>query len=516
MNKNINDFVEKYEDLNKRLTKQTEEKKLPIFNKRFREYNPDQILFYTFNPIETFPEGSFERFIVEIIKNIDISAFAKRTTPDLGGPEEYNPRSMLAIIFYGESDGIFSSRNLSKLSISDQRYIFVSGNETPEHSTISRFINDYEKEIEEIFVKILYIADNQGYVEYKKFVIDGSKFRAYASRKFTGTIEDFKKREKSLKEKIELAIKKQNQMDKEEEKAYWRNKEDRYKKDMEKIEGFLKDTKEIYNSLNEKVKQNITDQDCRVMRMNDGGFSEGYNAQISTCEKNGIIISCDVTNQGNDKRQLQNMIEKTEENIPEDKLEKAKEGAYLFDAGYNTVDNLIYCEKNKIKAYIADEQDKNVYGDNKYSRNCKIDMIDGELNVRCSGGEKLILFKKNKNKDKCTYLYKIQNQTICKECRHNKKCIKDENKEKIFYIGSGKTDNYKIVKAMHDKIRTDEGRMIYSRRMPTIERIFGHIKKNLRLTQFNVIGIKKVRTRWSIMCSVYNLMRIYNIGLKNT
>jgi transposase len=395
MNKNINDFVEKYEDLNKTLSKQTEEKKLLIFNKRFREYNPDQILFYTFNPIETFPEGSYERFLVDIIKNIDISAFAKMAKCDLGGPDEYNPRSMLAIIFYGESDGIFSSRNLSKLCISDQRYIFVSGNETPEHSTISRFINDYEKEIEEIFIKVLYIADNQGYIEYKKFVIDGSKFRAYASRKFTGTIEDFKKREKSLKEKISLAIEKQKEADKEEEKAYWRNKEDRYKKDMEKIEGFLKDSNEIYNSLNEKVKQNITDKDCRVMRMNDGVFSEGYNAQISTCEKKGIIISYEVTNEGNDKGQLQNMIDRTEKNIPEAKKEKAKEGAYIFDAGYNTVDNLLYCEKNNINAYIADEQDKNIYEDNKYSRSCKIDMIDGELNVSCSNGEKLIKTKIN-------------------------------------------------------------------------------------------------------------------------
>jgi|GEM_PF-6685451 len=148
------------------------------------------------------------------------------------------------------------------------------------------------------------------------------------------------------------------------------------------------------------------------------------------------------------------------------------------------------------------------------SRNCKIDMIDGELNVRCSGGEKLLLLKKNKNKDKYTCLYKVENQAICKGCKHNKKCIKDWNKEKIFYIGSNKIDNYEIVKAMHDKIRTAEGRMIYSRRMPTIEKIFGHIKKNLRFNQFNVIGIKKVRIRWSIMCSAYNLMRIYNIGLQ--
>jgi hypothetical protein len=210
------------------------------------------------------------------------------------------------------------------------------------------------------------------------------------------------------------------------------------------------------------------------------------------------------------------MIEKTEKNIPESKKEQAKAGAYIFDAGYNTVENLLYCEENKINAYIADEQDKNIYEDNKYSRSCKIDMIDGELTVRCSGDRKLQLLRKNKNKDKYTYLYKIENQAVCKECKHNKKCIKDKNKERIFYVGNGKIDNYEIIKRMHDKIRTDEGRMIYSRRMPTIEKIFGHIKKNLRFNQFNVIGLKKVGVRWSIICTAYNLMRIYNIGLQKS
>lgn len=524
MNENINDFVEKYEDFNKTIMKQDEGRKFPIFNKRFREYNPDQILFYTFNPGETFPEGSFERFVVDIIKNIDIADFAKRTTYDLGGPDEYNPRSMLAIIFYGESEGIFSSRNLSKLCVSDQRYIYVSGNETPEHSTISRFLNEYGKEIEEIFIKVLYIADNQGYIEYEKFVTDGSKFKANASRKFTGTVEDFRKREKTLKEKISLAVEKQKQTDKEEEKAYWKNKEERYKEDMEKIGDFLKDAKPMYNALNEEMKQNITDRDCRVMRMNNSGYSEGYNAQITTCEKNGIIISSEVTNNGNDKGLLQDMIEKTEKNIPEGKKAKAREGAYIFDAGYNTVDNLIYCEKNSINAYIADEQDKKIYYEKTEdyskkkkigSRDCKIELINDEVKVSCPGGENLILLAKRKDKDKYNYFYKIENQTGCEKCKYKTKCIKEEDKPKIFSIRNTIIDNYKTVKAMHDKIRTDQGRMIYSRRMPTVEKIFGHIKKNLRFERFAVIGLKKVRTRWTIICLVYNLKRIYNLGVQS-
>ena len=51
--------------------------------------------------------------------------------------------------------------------------------------------------------------------------------------------------------------------------------------------------------------------------------------------------------------------------------------------------------------------------------------------------------------------------------------------------------------------------------MPTVEKIFGHIKKNLRFERFTVIGLKKVRTRWTIICLVYNLKRIYNLGVKS-
>ena len=116
MNDNVAEFKKKYDDFNNSIELQNKSRKLPIFKKRFRGYNPDQITFYTFNPLEAFPKGCFERFIVDTIKNIDISDFEKRKTYDLGGPDEINPKTMLAIIFYGESDGIFSSRDLICLS----------------------------------------------------------------------------------------------------------------------------------------------------------------------------------------------------------------------------------------------------------------------------------------------------------------------------------------------------------------------------------------------------------------
>lgn len=224
----------------------------------------------------------------------------------------------MAIIFYGESDGVFSSRKLENLCIYDTRYIYLSGGITPDHSKISRFLNKYEEQILKVFSQILYIADDMGYIDYKILVTDGSKFRAYASKKFSGTLEMFRKRQKKLESNIKLAIEKQKQTDKEEETNYWKNKEERYKKEIDKIGNFLEEAKEIYNQRGKEIIQNITDNDCRIMK-NKNNRQEGYNSQVTVCEKKGIIVGCNVTNDANDYAMVKEMIEKTKEQAKEEK-----------------------------------------------------------------------------------------------------------------------------------------------------------------------------------------------------
>jgi len=206
------------EDFNRIQHIPEEYKEKAIYEKRYKPYTPDQMIFIDFNPAISFPKDTYERFIINTMKEIDIKEFIIEEGEDLGGPEEYNPRAMLSIIFYAYSDGIFSSRKIAKICIHDIRYIFLSGYIAPEHSTISRFINKYTEAIKNIFVQVLYIADNLGYIDYKVIATDGSKIKADASTKFTGTIFDFKKKTERLEKKIELAIKKQQETDKSEEK----------------------------------------------------------------------------------------------------------------------------------------------------------------------------------------------------------------------------------------------------------------------------------------------------------
>lgn len=487
--------------------------------KRFREYVPEQTTFLEINPDRLFPKGSFERFLVNTIKGIDISSFKVTHFRDRGGKREYNPRSILALLFYGISDGTFSSRKLERLCIHDSRYIYVSGGETPEHTTISRFLNRYGDEICEVFIQVLYLADNMGYIDYENIVTDGSKFRAYAGSCFTGTIEEFTKRKNRLFEKIELALEKQKEADSDEERNYWLKKEEVYEKNLEKVSGFLAESSRIENESGKEVKQNIGDPDCRVMK-NGQSFCESYNNQISVCARNGLITAFEATNRGNDLKSFIPMIEKTIANA-QDK-EQASSANFLDDSGYYSIENLLYAEKHNLSVYIPGSKDKDVYLDETgkegadeskkiTTKDCKLEYDGKSLTLCCPGGIVLKRFATHLSRGVYYYVYGVDDIRQCKGCVYYSRCQGALKKKKEFKMHKDRADNYHLVEEMGRKIRTPEGRMIYSKRMPAVEKVFGHFKGNLGFIRFLVKGLKKVNNYWGILCTVYNLKRMYNL-----
>jgi len=487
--------------------------------KRYKPYEPDQILFIEFNPARSFSKGIFERFIVDTMQETDISEFIMEEGKDEGGPEGYNPRAMLAVLFYAYADGMFSSRRIAKLCLHDMRYIFISGYTAPEHSTISRFINNNAEAIKNIFVQVLYIANNLGFIDYKMIATDGSKIKANAATKYTGTIEDFKKKLERLEKKITLAIKKQQETDKTDEKEYWGKKEERYRKNKEKIDEFLKEAKPLYTKKGKEIKQNITDKDCKLMR-NQGSIQESYNANISTDNKHAIILANEVTNVSDDTWMFQPLIEQSIENVPDHKKQKAKQAKFLNDAGYYAMDNLLYCEENNIDAYLPDTQDRNLYSDSESndkvrlstSIRCEVKLHKGKTRIICKGGQVLEKLDKQRiEAGNLTYIFVPPDSTKCLNCKNHNECMAKVQNRKEFKMKAKIFDNWYLVEKMRAKLKTEKGRMIYSRRMPTIEKIFGHIKKNMGCIRFRVRGIEKVKTEWSMICTVYNLKRIFNL-----
>ena len=85
---------------------------------------------------------------------------------------------------------------------------------------------------------------------------------------------------------------------------------------------------------------------------------------------------------------------------------------------------------------------------------------------------------------------------------------------KVFSIKVKVFDNWSLIKQSKEKLKTEEGKILYSKRMAIVEKIFGQIKNNLNFKKYLVRSIGKVKTKWSLICSTYNLKRIFNSNMK--
>ncbi len=64
---------------------------------------------------------------------------------------------------------------------------------------------------------------------------------------------------------------------------------------------------------------------------------------------------------------------------------------------------------------------------------------------------------------------------------------------------------------MQEKLKTEEGRKRYAKRMQTVEPVFGIIKSVMGFRQFLLRGLEKVNGEWGLVCLAYNVKRLWVI-----
>ena len=63
------------------------------------------------------------------------------------------------------------------------------------------------------------------------------------------------------------------------------------------------------------------------------------------------------------------------------------------------------------------------------------------------------------------------------------------------------------MEAMREKLRSEEGREIYKKRLYTVEPVIGNMKWNRRRIMMSLRGLEKVRGEFSLMCLVHNMKK---------
>ncbi|MDC7223155.1 MAG: transposase [Spirochaetales bacterium] len=489
---------------------------------RYKKYEPKQHMFLPVDPEVMFPVESFERFVVDAIDQLDLTIFDKHGD-DKGGETPYDPRSLLGIFFYGYAKGVFSSRKLSESCHSDLGFMFVSGYTEPEHSTLCRFLQNYGEEIRTLFSQILFIADNLGFLDLEMISFDGTKIKGNASKQFCGTLEDFKDRQKRLEKNIALAMEKHQQADSREARSYWENKENRYRKSLDNISGFLKSAEKVHNENGSERQQNITDNDTRILKSH-GSYLCGYNAQAGVDVKSGIILTAEVIDSTNDKHAFPVVTEALKKSVPKRFQDKLKTSKFLADNGYYSGKAMAYAAEKELNVFIADGQSSALYGDpgGKTNSNRRMSIhecqfgksIEGVMSLTCPGGittTNRSLRKKHRGRD--VYRYRIGvGHPKCEKCPVYSRCMgKTKVKHKDFEVNCLLADNYEFIQKHKEKLHSERGKRIYAKRMSSIERVFGNIKYNKGFTTFQRRGLENVNKEWQVMAISYNLLRMHKL-----
>ena len=149
---------------------------------------------------EWLPEKHLARFVVEVIDGMDLRAMSGSYRGS--GSASYHPRMLLGILVYGYATGIFSSRKLERVTYDSVAFRFIAANDHPDHDTIATFRQRFLKQIEGLFVQVLLLAREMGMLKLGTLGIDGTKIHANASRHSALSYEHAGKIEAQLKAEV--------------------------------------------------------------------------------------------------------------------------------------------------------------------------------------------------------------------------------------------------------------------------------------------------------------------------
>jgi transposase len=256
------------------------------------------------------------RFFNDMIEeDFDLSPFVKSplTTGRHGRPS-YDRIMLLKVIAYGYTMGIRSSREIAKGCVERIDFRFLTGGLTPSFSTITKFRADHVEALAGLFSQSVSIAMKDELVEMSDVAFDGTKVLANASKHKAMSYQRMCERVQQLHTEIENL--------KEERRTATGRRKEEIERDLKfkqnrfgnlQEQKFALEDQHIEQSgelPKEKDQRNFTDPESRIMKKGTC-FEQCYNAQAAVDKCSQIIVAAYVTQAGNDKQQLEPLVERT-------------------------------------------------------------------------------------------------------------------------------------------------------------------------------------------------------------
>src|SRR5271166_6488606 len=441
------------------------------------------------DPRDWLPENHLAWFVIDAVKDIDLSAFYARYRQDGWGRAAYDPAMMVAIVLYSYARGQRSSRGIERACVEDVAFRVIAANLAPDHVTINRFRSEHSDALAGLFSSVLTLCARAGIVKVGTIAVDGTKVHANASREQNADFDRIareilkeaaevdaaedelygEKRGDELPEHLSTSQGRRGwlreakrQLDEErakEAKPIPRSRPARLKEAKRRLQEELsveshanaayehyrehgRDTQGRRLSRPPKPyeppetpagKINLTDPDSRMLKATRG-YIQGYNAQAAVNEEQ-IVIAAEVTVDPGDFGHLQPMLDAARSELETAGVTETP-GVLLADAGYWNKEQMENVINHGIQVLIPPDA-----GKRKGTR------------PGWDGG---------------AYAH------------------------------------------MRRVLSTELGHELYRKRQAMIEPVFGHTKFNRRIDRFQRRGRAAARSEWRLITATHNLLKLHS------
>ena len=440
------------------------------------------------------------RVIDAFINSLDLSEIGFRhSSGELrAGQPAYDPADLLKLYVYGYINRIRSSRRLENETKRNLELIWLIKELKPSYKTISDFRKNNPEALKKVNRDFVLFCKDLELFGGEFVAIDGAFFNGNAGKHSVLTENKLKKNLERIENAISDYLLKLDEADKQEETPFGKafNVKEKLEQLNKKLLRYENQRKKLLQSNDKQLSQ--TDPDARLL-VKSGQKVTGYNIQIAVDEKHKLIVSGEVTNDGNDSLQFYPMAKKSKNILG------AKELAVAADAGYYQQEQIKNCIDEGIIPYI--KKPNKSFVAKKQGRFIREDFVfEAENNrYKCPGKQYLNRVGAEINRGKTAIRYKSSTST-CRKCSLKGKCLP----AKTLYRQIHRWEHEKIIED-HDKRMAEFGDKAMKRRGSLVEHPFGTLKLWCGWTHFLVRGKKKVSGEWNLLMFCYNFKRVLNI-----
>jgi transposase len=458
--------------------------------KKYRVWDAQKGSQQPVSPQEALPEDDLVFFLLDTIPQMDLSAFHHHYAQEMRGQPPFDVTMMVTLLVYSYAVGVCASRKIATACARNLAFRAIVNDEPPDFRTISDFRKIHLEAMRSLFLEVLCLAGEMGLIKLGNISTDGTKMGANASRHKAMSYGYMNKDIERLKAEIDKLLKQSAQLDDEQDAVLGSRKGDELPEELKRREDRLvkiqeakarleaaalataeeeqrrrdeeqakreaegrkrrgKEPAPVDSTPEDKAQTNFTDPEAKIMKQSNKGFDYCYNAQAAVDRENQIILSGEVTQEANDKRQAAPMAQATLDNLAAAGIELPRGADGTLVPIPNTLDS----------GYFSEEAVK------------KLEAMGIDPHI-ATGRQK-------------------HNQTanpLASESPSSEASIKEQ---------------------MAHKLRSGPGKVLYAERKHIVEPVFGQIKAARGIRKFLLRGLEKVSAEWQLICLTHNLLKIW-------